>query len=76
MNLSKRGSPAIMADNRAGVFLSVRSVCLLADGVGGAAAPLARGNCQGKNSHKTRGNFGVARTDIPSFLLKRVLLDI
>lgn len=51
-----------MVDNSVRAFLSVRSVCLLVDGVDDDATSLAQGNCPGeKLAHKTKANFEVVR---------------
>lgn len=58
MNLFKRSSLAIMVDNKVEAFLFLHFPCLLEDEI---AASSVCGNCQGKNRHKTSGNFQAER---------------
>lgn len=66
MNLSKRGSPAIMADNRARVFLSVRPSRLLA-----APFAVARSHWLAEIA---RGKTSIKQKPISGLLIQRVLL--
>lgn len=62
MNLSKRASLAIMADNRAGVFLSVYSIRLLAAPQTARCSHWAPEIARGKNYYKTEANFSTPRS--------------
>lgn len=57
MNLSKRGSLAIMADNRAGVFLSVHPIRLLGEPQTSPDSHWPPEIARGKNYYKTEPNF-------------------